>query len=97
MCIEMNTTHKERLTVTVQVETKRHLEHLIPARQRSAFTEKALQVALQQEAKRRALAALENVPTSQSEGAKPIDSVTLVRQVREDMGTHLNKPHTSES
>ncbi len=83
--------------MTVEVATKRNLEHLIPARQRSAFTERALQAALQQETKRRALAALEKLPTSQAEGAQTIDSVTLVRQMREDMGEHLNKPRTSKS
>ena len=93
----MATVHKERLTITVQGATKRALENLIPVRQRSAFTENALRAALREEAKRRALDALGNRPSAQAGGEQRMDSVTLVRQIRANMGERLSKPDAAKS
>lgn len=73
---------KERFSVTLPASLKAELERLVPERQRSRFTEQALERALREKAVADALEALDALPSYSTRGE---DSVAVLRQGREDL------------
>lgn len=72
---------RERLSVTISRSLKERLEAAVPDRQRSAFTEQALEAALRARARQEALEMLDALPSYPTEG---VPSEDVLRRYRED-------------
>jgi len=70
---------KERAAFTLSSPVKEELEASIPKSKRSQFVEQAFAAALLMEAKRRALAAIDNAPCADTSGR---DSTELLASIR---------------
>lgn len=82
---------KERLTISIARETRQTLEKTIPKSKRSAFIERAISGALDDEARREALNAILNFKRYPSKGQ---DSVETLRQLREERANYLAERHS---
>ena len=83
---------KERAAFTISKSLKDELEEVVPASKRSQFVEKAIADALLKEAKRKALAALNDLPAYDT-GER--DSVELLRQIRSERADYVASRHRS--
>ncbi|MCD2174154.1 hypothetical protein [Rhizobium sp. C4] len=82
--------HKERAAFTISKALKAELEDVVPASKRSRFVEQAIADALLREARKRALDALDTLP---SYGTKGEDSVDVLRRIRQGRDSEIALRH----
>jgi hypothetical protein len=80
--------HKERAAFTISKSLKAELEDVVPASRRSEFVERAIADALLRDARKRALDALDALPTHDTRGK---DSVEVLRRIRQERDAGLVK------
>jgi hypothetical protein len=86
---------KERANFTLSGSVKAELEQAIPKSKRSQFVERAIADALLVEAKRKALAAIDNAPCYDTNGQ---NSVERLRQIRsERAGTIISRHQSADT
>jgi metal-responsive CopG/Arc/MetJ family transcriptional regulator len=85
---------KERFTVTIPASLKREVEKIVPERQRSRFTVSALEQALKEANKARAIKAVQNAPSFPTGGE---DSVDVLKKVRKQRSEHLAARHNHKT
>lgn len=73
--------HKERAAFTISKTLKAELEDVVPASKRSRFVEQAIADALLRDARKRALDALDKLPSYDTRGE---DSVEVLRRIRQE-------------
>ena len=73
---------KERAAFTLSASIKEELESTVPKSKRSQFVERAIAGALLSEAKRKALAAIDNAPCADTRGEDSVELLTRIRQER---------------
>lgn len=80
--------HKESAAFTISKSLKAELEDVVPASKRSEFVEQAIAEALLRDARRRALDALETLPSYDTHGE---DSVEVLRRIRQDRNSMIGR------
>lgn len=78
--------HKERAAFTISKSLKAELEDVVPASRRSEFVEQAIADALLRDARKRALEALDALPSHDTRGE---DSVEVLRRIRQERDAGL--------
>lgn len=82
--------HKERAAFTISKSLKAELEDVVPAAKRSEFVEQAIAEALLRDARKRALAALDALPSFDTKGE---DSLEVLRRIRQERDASLVARH----
>ncbi len=82
--------HKERAAFTISKALKAELEDVVPASKRSRFVEQAIADALLRDARKRALDALDKLPSYETKGE---DSVEVLRRIRQERDVVLATRH----
>ncbi len=77
---------KQRMAITLDETVKDELTATIPKQKRAQFVEMAIAKALREEAKKRALQAIDDLPSFSTDGK---DSVEVLRQIRSDRQKYL--------
>ncbi len=73
---------KERSAFTLSSSIKEELESVVPKSKRSQFVEHAIATALLEEAKRRALAAIDAAPCIDTQRQNSVEILTRIRRER---------------
>ncbi len=81
---------KERAAFSISEDVKQELEKMVPKNKRSQFVEKAIAEALNAQARRKAIAMLENVPKFDTQG---VDSVDFLRKIRKERENYIVARH----
>lgn len=80
---------KVRAAFTIAAPVKEELEAVVPKSKRSQFVEQAIAAALLKEAKRKALAAIDNAPCVGTDGKDSVAVLSDIRRSRTaDLATH---------
>jgi metal-responsive CopG/Arc/MetJ family transcriptional regulator len=82
--------HKARAVFVISKSLKEEFEEVVPLNKRSQFVEQAIADALLKEAKRKALASLDELPTHNTQSR---DSVEFLRQLRADGADNIVSRH----
>lgn len=90
LCTEIMATMKERAVFNLSDDVKFTLEARIPKGQRSTFVDRAIADALMEDAKKRALAAIDDAPATDTGGE---DSVELLRRLRQERSRYVIERH----
>ena len=81
---------KERAAFSLSDDVKFTLEERIPKSQRSQFVDHAIAAALLEDAKRRALEAIDDAPATDTRGE---DSVEVLRRIRRERTAYVAGRH----
>jgi hypothetical protein len=81
---------KERAAFSLSDDVKFTLEERIPRSQRSQFVDQAIAAALLEDAKKRALEAIEDAPATDTKGE---DSVEVLRRIRRERAAYVIDRH----
>ena len=81
---------KERAVFNLSDDVKLTLEERIPKGQRSTFVDRAIADALMEDAKQRAIAAINDAPATDTGGE---DSVELLRRLRQERSQYVIERH----